>query len=55
LRTDPNSALLAVDPKVLIEVLSDSTSSYDRGEKLEQYKQIDSAARFASGSLPSSS
>jgi Uma2 family endonuclease len=42
LRTDPASALIAVNPKILIEVLSDSTASYDRGEKLEQYKQIES-------------
>jgi Uma2 family endonuclease len=42
LRTDPGSALIAVNPKILIEVLSDSTASYDRGEKLEQYKQIES-------------
>lgn len=42
LRTDPVSALIAVNPKILIEVLSDSTASYDRGEKLEQYKQIES-------------
>jgi Uma2 family endonuclease len=42
LRTDPESALIAVNPKVLIEVLSDSTAAYDRGEKLEHYKQIES-------------
>lgn len=42
LLTDPASALIAVNPKILIEVLSDSTASYDRGEKLEQYKQIES-------------
>lgn len=41
LRTDPESALIAVNPKILIEVLSDGTASYDRGEKLEHYKQID--------------
>ena len=42
LSTDPESALIAVNPKILVEVLSDSTASYDRGEKLEQYKQIES-------------
>jgi Uma2 family endonuclease len=31
-----------VNPKVLVEVLSDSTAAYDRGEKLEQYKSIES-------------
>jgi Uma2 family endonuclease len=42
LRTDPASALIAVNPTILIEVLSDGTAAYDRGEKLEQYKQIES-------------
>jgi Uma2 family endonuclease len=31
-----------VNPLVIVEVLSPSTESYDRGEKFEQYKQIDS-------------
>jgi len=30
----------AVNPKVLVEVLSPSTEAYDRGDKLAQYKQI---------------
>lgn len=30
----------ATNPVVLIEVLSDSTRTYDRGEKLERYKTI---------------
>ena len=32
----------AVNPRVLIEVLSPSTEKYDRGEKLEHYKRIPS-------------
>ncbi|MBX2799151.1 MAG: Uma2 family endonuclease [Myxococcales bacterium] len=32
----------ATNPTVLIEVLSDSTRSYDRGEKLDRYKTIPS-------------
>jgi Uma2 family endonuclease len=28
------------NPKVLVEVTSDGTERYDRGEKLEQYKRI---------------
>ncbi len=39
---DPEDSSTVVNPKVVIEVLSDSTARYDRGEKLEQYKQIDS-------------
>ena len=39
---DPESPLAATNPKVLVEVLSDSTAAYDRGEKLEQYKLIES-------------
>jgi Uma2 family endonuclease len=31
-----------VNPKVVIEVLSDTTANYDRGEKLEHFKQIES-------------
>lgn len=30
----------AVNPRVLVEVLSPSTEKYDRGEKLEHYKRI---------------
>jgi Uma2 family endonuclease len=32
----------ALNPVVLVEVLSPSTEDYDRGEKLGQYKQIES-------------
>lgn len=39
---DPESNRTVTNPKVLVEVLSDSTAGYDRGEKLEQYKRIDS-------------
>ncbi|MFZ5896515.1 MAG: Uma2 family endonuclease [Myxococcota bacterium] len=34
----------AINPKVLVEVLSPSTEDYDRGEKLGNYKQIPSLA-----------
>jgi Uma2 family endonuclease len=30
------------NPKLLVEVLSDGTAEYDRGEKLEHYRQIPS-------------
>jgi Uma2 family endonuclease len=32
----------ALNPSMLVEVLSPSTEEYDRGEKLEHYKQIES-------------
>ena len=42
LETDPQSANTVVNPSVVVEVLSDSTAAYDRGEKLAQYKTIES-------------
>jgi Uma2 family endonuclease len=42
LERDPEAHSTVVNPKVVVEVLSDSTAAYDRGEKLEQYKQIES-------------
>src|SRR5215471_8183134 len=36
----------ATNPTVLIEVLSDSTEEYDRGEKFENYKSIPSLAEY---------
>lgn len=41
-RTDTEDALALVNPVVLVEVLSPSTEEYDRGEKLEHYKQVPS-------------
>ncbi|MEZ4227347.1 MAG: Uma2 family endonuclease [Polyangiaceae bacterium] len=34
--------LRVLNPRVLVEVTSDSTEDYDRGEKLEHYQQIPS-------------
>lgn len=39
--TDPKRHT-ALNPKLLVEVLSPSTEDYDRGEKLEHYQQIPS-------------
>jgi Uma2 family endonuclease len=39
---DPDSATHVVNPRVVFEVLSDGTEEYDRGEKLEHYKQAPS-------------
>ncbi len=39
---DPQSATHVVNPRIVIEVLSDGTEEYDRGEKLEHYKKVSS-------------
>jgi Uma2 family endonuclease len=39
---DPEDALSAVNPVLLVEVLSSATEAYDRGEKLEHYRRIPS-------------
>ncbi|MGB9178541.1 MAG: Uma2 family endonuclease [Pyrinomonadaceae bacterium] len=35
-----------LNPTVIIEVLSDSTEAYDRGEKFEHYQQVDSLLEY---------
>jgi Uma2 family endonuclease len=42
LQRDPESRTTIVNPLLVAEVLSDGTEDYDRGEKLEHYKQIPS-------------
>ena len=39
---DPESRLVVVNPTVIVEVLSDSTQEWDRGEKLDHYRRIPS-------------
>jgi Uma2 family endonuclease len=39
-RRDPDKPTSVTNPTVLVEVTSDSTEAYDRGQKLEQYKRI---------------
>jgi Uma2 family endonuclease len=39
---DPMSQTHVTNPKLVVEVLSDGTAEYDRGEKLEHYRQIPS-------------
>lgn len=41
---DPQRA--ATNPSVLVEVLSDSTEEYDRGDKFENYKSIPSLEEY---------
>jgi len=40
LETHPEDADAVVNPALLVEVLSDSTEAYDRGEKFRQYRTI---------------
>jgi Uma2 family endonuclease len=44
---DPEDANTLLNPIVLIEVLSPSTAEYDRSEKLEHYKRIESLREVA--------
>lgn len=39
---DPEKKTNVTNPRVLVEVTSDSTEDYDRGEKLTHYQQIPS-------------
>jgi Uma2 family endonuclease len=39
---DPDKKTNIINPRVLVEITSDSTEDYDRGEKLVHYKQIPS-------------
>jgi Uma2 family endonuclease len=39
---DPESATHVVNPCVVVEVTSDGTEEYDRGEKLDHYKKVPS-------------
>jgi Uma2 family endonuclease len=42
LEHDPESRTVVVNPTLIVEVLSDSTEEWDRGEKLEHYRRIPS-------------
>jgi Uma2 family endonuclease len=42
LEVDPENRDTAINPRVVVEVLSDSTEKYDRGVKLWHYRQIPS-------------
>jgi Uma2 family endonuclease len=46
LELDPDDRNSVVNPTVLVEVLSASTESYDRGKKFAHYKQIPSLAHY---------
>jgi Uma2 family endonuclease len=44
LERDPDSPATVVNPRVVVEVLSDGTEAYDRGQKLDHYRRIPSLA-----------
>ncbi|HXV64241.1 MAG TPA: Uma2 family endonuclease [Vicinamibacteria bacterium] len=46
LERDREGRETVMNPKVLVEVLSDGTERYDRGEKFEHYKQIPSFEEY---------
>lgn len=46
LERDPDSQAAVTNPTVLIEVLSDSTEGYDRGEKFAHYRRIPSLREY---------
>jgi Uma2 family endonuclease len=46
LELDAQSREIVLNPKVLVEVLSDATERYDRGEKFEHYKRISSLEEY---------
>jgi Uma2 family endonuclease len=41
-KRDPESETHVTNPKVIVEVTSNSTAEYDRGEKLQHYQQVPS-------------
>jgi Uma2 family endonuclease len=40
LQRDPDSRVTVTNPTLIVEIASDGTEEWDRGEKLEQYQQI---------------
>lgn len=44
---DLKADLVMSHPKVIIEVLSESTAAYDRGDKFALYRQLDSLQEYA--------
>ena len=46
LKRDPDGRNIVLNPVVLVEVTSDSTESYDRGEKFEHFRRIPELAEY---------
>jgi Uma2 family endonuclease len=45
-QTDPRQQDTVMNPKVIVEVLSDSTQEYDRNEKFKMYRNIPSLEHY---------
>jgi Uma2 family endonuclease len=43
-----------LNPKIIIEILSDSTEAYDRGKKFELYRSLESLSEYVLISTPGS-
>lgn len=46
LRRDPDDKNMVTNPTVIVEVLSESTEGFDRGEKFERYRQCPSLKEY---------
>lgn len=46
LERDPEDANTVINPILLVEVLSDSTEAYDRGEKFAHYRRVPSLKEY---------
>lgn len=46
LERDPDDRNAAMNPTMLVEILSDSTEAYDRGEKADHYRKIPSLREY---------
>lgn len=46
LRTEPDAGDVLVNPTVVVEVLSPRTEAYDRGDKWDGYRQLDSLTDY---------
>lgn len=46
LQRDPSDANIALNPRLIVEVTSGSTESYDRGEKFEHYRMMPSLVEY---------
>lgn len=44
--SDHQAERYMTEPRVIVEVLSESTEAYDRGEKFERYRQFTSLAEY---------
>ena len=46
MKTEPGSSDVLANPRIIVEVLSRSTETYDRGDKWEAYQRLDSLSDY---------